>query len=390
MKSKLLNTTIIFCCSTIITLVSSCNQAEDIPLDEHQSVYYKIDPSHQSNPLSLAEYNVDSVCSLSFSQTKNEPEISKILVKNNRIYIMDSRINRTVFVFDNTGKYLFKVGERGRAKHEYPNAPTDFFVDNMNNIHVFDQVGQKVISFNKYGKVFRVVVTGGHFPHSFGLTSDNRYAYCRSDKSTDGKQPALMFCDWNSENPKKVLPMNESCVYRPSDRTFFSNEKLLSHIPILSDSVLVFQNDSLEKVVHFDFGGHFLKKEHPEYLTSLEAAAAVGKYSGVWSLLEYQETKDLAYLEYIYQSNGRRWLYNKHTKKAITSTGLFDGVYPFSKYFLRDNQIITLVDQNTVNELKEFIDNPEFKSNLSKSAPEVRAIFEGKIKVPAIFYISLK
>lgn len=379
---------ILFFC-VLLCVAISCTQTESI-LDKHESVQIKINTSDGTRPLSLNDYSVDSVRSLSFPDGKTLYDISKFMVKKNRIYILDTRCAHTVFVFDYSGSYLFNLGERGRAKHEYTNEPTDFFVDNMSNTHVFDRNGQKVISFTKKGEVFRVVFTGNHFPHSFGLTNNNRYAYCRADESEKNLKPALMFCDWNDDNQKVILPFENSYCFHPSNRTFFSNGQRLSHIPILSDSVLVFNNDSLEKVVHFDFGGKFVTEEIPDAVRDVNKVSDLARYNGVLALHEYQETDDLIYLKYTYNLTVMRWLYNKRTKKTINTAKVFEGVDPFVEYYLRDKQIIALVDQNIVDELKEFSDKEGLKNDLLLSAPQMKDLIEGKIKMPALFYISLK
>lgn len=368
---------------------TSCSKI-DYSLEQHESIHIDINPSEVTEPLILSNYSVDSVCTLAFPDEIKLCDISKFIVKNNRIYIMDSKCARTIFVFDESGKYLFKLGERGRAKHEYTHEPTDFFVDNMNNTYVFDREGQKVISFTKRGEVFRVVITGKHFPHSFGLTANKRYAYCIANESKDDQEPALKFSNWNGEDERIILPYSNSYCLHPSNRTFFANDLRLSHIPILSDSVLVFNNDSLEKVVHFDFNGRFITNEMPDVVSDMNKVSAVAKYSGVLSLNEYQETNDLVYLEYIYNMRVMRWLLNKRTSKIINSTDVFEGVSPFTDYYFRSNQIIAFVDQNLVDELKAISHKEDIKNNLLKSAPQVKDLIEGKIKAPALFYISLK
>ena len=370
----------------LLIIVMSCDNTKDT-LGEHKSVWIKVDPSENTPQLNTNDYSVDSICPLSFPDNISLNNVSKFIVKNDRIYILDTEAAHTVFVFDTSGKYLFKLGERGRAKHEYTYAPTDFFVDNMGNTHVFDQMGQKILSFTKYGKIFRVVITREILPHSFGLTNNNKYAYCR--RPNEKENPVLMFSDWNKENQETILYFNGDYTFVPSDRTFFSNSYRLSHIPILSDSVLVFNNDSLEKVVHFDFGGKFVTEEIPDAVTDINNKDVL-RYKGVLSLNEYQETDDLVYMEYVFDWWVKRWLLNKKSKKTINAKGLFEGINPFYLFYLRDNQIITLVDHNIINAIKEMYSDNEIKNELPKSVPQVKDIFEGKIEVPVLLYISVK
>ena len=102
------------------------------------------------------------------------------------------------------GHFLFKAGERGRAKDEYIDGPTDFFVDNNNNIHVFDYVGQKIMVFDEMGKVDKVISTRDHFPYTFGLTNDNRYMYSYLEKLDHGA--ALAISDEDNKTLKTIIP----------------------------------------------------------------------------------------------------------------------------------------------------------------------------------------
>lgn len=135
----------------------SCSESSWNELGEYKKETIKINPRMISGQLKKERYNVDSVCSLSLPEGMELREITKFTVKNNRIYIMDSRLGKTIFVFNNTGRFLFKAGERGRAKNEYIDGPTDFFVDNDDNIHVFDGHAKKIMIFDNTGKVKNVI-----------------------------------------------------------------------------------------------------------------------------------------------------------------------------------------------------------------------------------------
>ena len=185
------------------------------------------------------------------------------------------------------------------------------------------------------------------------------------------------------------MPLNEE--YNISyPHTFFQNGERLSHIPCYSDSVYVFRNDTLEKVVFFDFGGKILCKEHPEELKKNNPSSFDSSYHGVNCLWRYQETNSLIYLEYVYQQQGRRWLYNKDKKRVTCGVCLFEGLEPYFYYFLRGNQIVAYIDTETVETLKGFMHNDGFKENLEKSPQQVKDLIEGKIKAPALFFMTMK
>lgn len=114
----------------LLCLVTACGKEETYGLGKHRTVVFKIDPLKITQSLGRNDYRLDSVCTLSFPDSMKY-ETTKILAKGNRIYVLDSRVGHTVYVFDSSGKYLFKLSERGRASYEYAGEPKDFFVDNM-------------------------------------------------------------------------------------------------------------------------------------------------------------------------------------------------------------------------------------------------------------------
>lgn len=378
-------------CFCLVTILVSCTSERVITLEKHRVFNVDININEPSKMLTLADYRVDSVKSLDLPDSLRQIEFTKFLVNDDRIYVMDSKSNRTVFVFNNLGQKIFKLGERGRAKNEYQDCPSDFFVDKYKNVHIFDHAGQKVLMFNKYGKINRVVETIDYFPHSFGLTKNNRYAFCIADAIRDKENsPALIMSDFNFANLRELLRVSQAYCFRPSEQTFFLNGERLSHIPILSDSVLVFKNDSLDKIVRFNFNCNFLREEKPEFVTDVDKMRFIKNYHGIVGLKRYQETDNYILLEFIYDSTEKIWFYNKKNKKHYYCDGLFEGVYPYLQFYLYNNQIVAFVDNENVDNLKKMSSHPEFIDNLKKSPSQIKDLICGKIRTPAIFYISLK
>lgn len=370
---------------------------EEAFVGSHKSVMFKINPEHQSALMNCSQYTVDSVCTLHIPEALVGFATTKVVVNNDKIYLMDSQVYKTILVFNSKGEFQYKIGERGRARDEYIGGPTDFFVDKRNDVHVLDKDGQKILVFHN-GKLTRMVDTRSYFIHSFGITSHGRYLFCMNNRSYDKEDyPCLMMCDFGYTNIKKLLPSKtKPYLCNPGNQTFFANGNRLSHIPLLSDSVFVFSNDTLEKVVMFDFNGRFLIKEDPDFAieTRSNDASAIAdkmaKYQGVRSLHSYQETDSLILLQYVYQRYIFNWLYNKRTK-TINSDGLFEGVVPFTYYFLRGSQVIAYVNEENAKMLRDIYQtNKDRKDELEKSSRQIRDLLEGRIDAPALFYITIK
>ena len=350
----------------------SCTKSEQFGLADCEINTIDISaPGDSTHRLTQDEYYIDSICSLECPNVNEYFDATKFIVKNGRTYIMDSQTQHTIYVFNHVGHFLFKAGERGRAKDEYIDGPTDFFVDNRNYIHVFDCTGQKIIVFNDKGNVDKVVSTYEHFPYAFGLTNDNRYMYCYAEEFNHGA--ALAISDEDNKTQKTIVPFKQVLSSHPSYLLFFQNGNRLAHIPLVSDSVLVYKDGSLEKIVRMNFHGKFVMNEIPEAVLKMELDIQKNKlikYGGVCCIDEYQETDSLQYFTYSYRGLERMWLNDKNKKRIIRGTSLFYSKYPLYKYYLYNNQIVSLT-------------LPYYESEMEPNAPEKKSCAK-------VVYIRLK
>lgn len=387
------------CAFTQISCSFPSNNKEsdsDIGFDNYKSVTFKIDPEITDSPLETNQYIVDSIRTLESPNGLSSFDEEKFFVNNERIYIMDSDVEKSILVFDLSGNYLYKLGERGRAKNEYLYGPTDFFVAMDGEVHVFDMDGRRILRFNNCGEFIERKETP--IMNSFGLTSNNKYLYCLDNMNMPDEEPdpSLLIYDFKSESKKTLIPSKRFTYhYHPRYRTFFYNDARLYHIPILSDSILVFKDDIIESVVRFDFACGFLSMEKPECVRDNPDGSRPNVsrrgYKGVEAIYEYQESESYIYMRYIYKEYLKRWFYNKRTKQIIHGNKLFAGLSVFNDYFLKGNQIIAYVGKENVEMLKEYCESEEFDKEEYKKTPSfVKAFQSGKLSAPALVYITIK
>ena len=375
-------------------LIASCDSSKENQLNVKHRESYHINPEVTTNGISTAQYSVDSVCSLQVSDDIVEIRTSKIIAANGRIYLLDAEITKKLYVFDSKGNLTATIGERGRARNEFVGKPDDFFVDSKNRLHVFDKIGHKIIVYDGNGAFCDVIMTDAYYPHSIGLTGTDKYMMYfnvgQRDESVEGDVPSsLLLFDQDFKKYKKLMPSEGDLHCSVSQFTFFRDGERLAYIPCFSDSVIVFKNDAVEKVVSFEFDAKVLSKDNPDLLRQQDYSF-MSFYQGVLGLNRYQETDSFIYLDYIYMNQSRYWLYVKNSGQAFSGTKIFEGVAPYSYYCTCGNQIVGYISKNTVESLKRLLDNEQFQENLRKSPGQIKDIIEGKIATPALIFITIK
>lgn len=364
----------------------------------------------QSKLLTKEQYSIDSVCSIELPQNLEYYSLRRLMVRNNRAYVQINSYENSVYVYDSNGKLLWKtgrndvvksvsdsdgkirkVGKKADAKDEQTVDPADFFVDDNDNLHIFDRGAQKIFVFDSEGKVVKTIYTQRDNPYAVGLMNNGEYMLSFAENTCGA---ALANYDEFGSIKKQLLPFGKKYNYSVANRCFFQNGNRLCHIPLFSDSILVFYNDKLEKVVKVDFKGRFITDVIPDVITGevkKDETFKLSSFDGVRYISVYQETDSLIYFEYDYKpfvGNNAR-LIRKTTNETYCGVR-FEGLVQYPCLYLLDNKLVFFVSKNSVEAIWNRRRDARFMEEYNKSAPQVQALIDGKIKAPAIFYISLK
>ena len=139
----------------LLSLLFSCNSTSNYSqtIENKNLFVVDIDKAEKKDLLYLSTLFKNVKC-IPLETTDNSlvGAISKILVYKGYIYVLDHSIAKSLFVFDNDGRFIRKIGSRGRGPGEY-NEINDFTIDyDHGNIIITD-----------YGKLLIYdILTGKH------------------------------------------------------------------------------------------------------------------------------------------------------------------------------------------------------------------------------------
>jgi hypothetical protein len=200
-------------------------------------------------PIHIDTTNIQSLEYLPLETTAESliGEISKIIIKHNRIFIGDFFIAKALFVFDMQGKFLFKVGRRGNGQGEYINL-FDFDVFSNGDIYLWDAVVGKFLVYDK-NSLYRRDVKMEYKFLSFCIVNDKLYfaPQIRNDGTIASN---LALYEYAKKECVTIIPERGE-VYdnlhlaRYSPYSFFYSDTSVYYTPQFSDVIYV-----IDSMVH--------------------------------------------------------------------------------------------------------------------------------------------
>lgn len=79
--------------------------------------------------------------------------IDKFMCVNGKFFILDRYLTNTVYCFDGTGKFLYKIDKQGKGPGEYIKI-NDFYVDDSETVYVYDNETKRILNYTNAGRNF--------------------------------------------------------------------------------------------------------------------------------------------------------------------------------------------------------------------------------------------
>lgn len=175
-------------------------------------------------------------------------EVRKLLVRNGRMYIWDM-LSESVFCFDTSGNYLYRVHAQGQGSGEYGRT-CDFSLNMSNgNICIYSDIDRAIFEYDDNGKFVREIPSPYIF-NSFAICGDTIYENTgRSPNEYPDMEEECQFRFNVVENGKTTLHQlpfryNEKLYKIPlSGSNFFMYKDTLLLYEDLSPRIYTIDND---------------------------------------------------------------------------------------------------------------------------------------------------
>lgn len=187
----------------VLTMQVSCVNDADKNTTEETEI--GIELPDKENLVNLSEI-VDSVSfvPLATNDSCRIGSVDKLIVMDKCFIVVDKSSAASVFVFDKSGRFLNKIGDRGHSNKEY--LRLEDVAVNGNKVYILDSKGKKVICYDISGKYIENYPLG-FIAYYFNYVSDGLFAFSceytkNSELAVDNKLPNFLLYDFAE---KKVI-----------------------------------------------------------------------------------------------------------------------------------------------------------------------------------------
>ncbi len=213
------------------------------------------------------EFNIDNFREINFVKLETSPksiigEIVKVIKVKDFFFILDAEMSLSVF--DINGKFIRKIGHRGKGPTEYENI-TDFAVDEKKSKIYINSIGS-LLTYDFNGNFLNKTKIKDTNLQSFSYDNENGLFYYMmpDSKHSKGKQKATLFSIYNSEGKflKKIETTNIRYSGFPSyyNNAHYFKNGMLYYKEEFDNKICVFKDNLISNFILLDLGRYKFDK----------------------------------------------------------------------------------------------------------------------------------
>lgn len=277
--------------------------------------------------------------------------IDKIIMKNNYVYVLDSKYTANIYIFDaKSGQFVKKIGKIGNGPGEYRKI-LDFSIDEDNLVIYALCDRSKVVSYSLSG-IFLEEKKLSFFATAIEYLN-NKFYFVNDELEKDNL--CITDKEYNvvsSLFPNKKYGENMRILIHP----FLKKNNEILYRRFLDDNI--YKIDSIGKVsllYQIDFGSN---KIDFDKINSLSSGDLKQKMSTTRCHIKYFLDNDKYSVIVFFDKNTPLIsIYDKFTNKAktypynLSKDNLLDGEFPLLEYLTPENQFISILSFNAIEQL---------------------------------------
>jgi hypothetical protein len=355
--------TFVLICLSIAVFISSCQKGENV---FGNIISIKL-PLEAINIKEIAESEKKYFSSTEYVQLESKEDIhlgkiDKILITENRIYILDIFKYGGVIIYDREGKIVNAIDRRGPGPEEYNYIFGIFHDQQDSTINLLCQYPNKIMKFDQDGYHLIKQVELPVALIDIKKSPDGYYAGYAGSSSINNSHSIYIFSEKFELIASQYPNHKEWQIYR-MDNTLSSYSDNIYFTPMYGYTVYAIEEKSIVPLYVYDFGKNNISeavfKDHEQY-DKIDCT----KYIDYINL--FQETSKYLIASYIFQGSQIISFFNKVDKTNETFLAINN---PISKLSfggilaIDENHIITSIESYRI---IHTLENPEAMEQLQE------------------------
>jgi hypothetical protein len=295
----------------------------------------QVDASDYNSQIPLSSIKNSFAVKLETNENSIFGDIRRLRVTDDKIFILDSDVAESLFVFDRNGHFLHKVGSKGNGPGEYYSI-NDFYIDtSRDEIIIYDGDYRRLHYYSMDGVFIRT--------HSFldiwmfaccPLDSLN-YALDFTNTARGKNKFHLQLVNQNNEVYFEYKPLKFDHEFAANNNiAFYSGIDKIFYTPVHSDTIFNLSRSGIESGYAIDFGKQKLPEDFFDGIDRSKHAEKLLKSNYCYGIKDVSETNRFLCFDFSYGNRGFSTFYDKETKQTYQLQFFPNPLASYNNYFV--------------------------------------------------------
>ena len=275
-------------------------------------------------------------------------QIDKIILSDDKLFILDKYISKAVFVFNLDGSFDFKINLKGKGPGEF-GTPVDIDIAE-DKIHLLSASPRKIIQYDLFGKYQKEIYLNPLVPGTLFSFMDGKYILYTMNHKTIHMEQVIdyNYCVFNDQgkliekylNQKSVnRGFSENILHNNAQLRKFNGEVILT-LPA-SDTIFSYNGIEVSSKYIADFGNKTIPKNYFKSVVH-DQHDQLSDSQYAHSITNTFVDKNNIFFQFTAGNRVYSYLSNFSRDKSVLASGLMDDIYYAFPRFMNycDHRII--------------------------------------------------
>jgi hypothetical protein len=337
MKSNTILNIIIFCYLLLITGCNSSNEKSKEHNNSNKEIIHfdvsnwetdKVIPKNIIKKIDFIPLETNDQCLLS--------GIGKMIVHNDKWYIMDNGFAKNIYVFSKKGKFLCGIGTYGRGPGEFLKL-TNFTINKTENkLLILDSNQDKLLIYDCINGNFLSEIKLSFWATNITwIGGDTLAFYSKTTHRRTREGYSITYLILKDKSTQKFLPKNEYDTNRSNINSIFESENTY-YAPFLNDIVYKIDDNGVWPAITFDFGNSKIPEDKLRSIringSSKELSNLIDKRIYIYGINNVRDNKHFLTVSLRIRNQGVLIIYCKDTGNYFYGKKIENPLFGLSIY----------------------------------------------------------